>query len=70
MAVVKPCWFEFGLTKEGAARADRILEAMIVLVENASPEVVEVVLREAKFRVVDLPTRSARFQRKYLKENS
>ena len=67
---MKPCWFQAGLTKDGAARADRILEAMIALVENAGPEVARVVLDEAKFRVVDLPTRSATFQRKYLKENS
>ena len=68
-AVMKPCWRDYGLTEEGASCADRILEAMLALVENAGPDVSVIALREAVFRIRDLPTRSAAYQRKYLKEN-
>jgi hypothetical protein len=40
---MKPCWLQSGLTEEGVACADRILEAMIALVENAGPQVARVV---------------------------
>lgn len=44
---MKPCWRDRGLTEDGAAYADRILEAMIGLVANAGPEVAQIVLFEA-----------------------
>ena len=68
--VMKPCWYLRGLTEEGASRADRIVEAMMGLVANAGPEIAEVALREAVFRIVELPGRTEAYRRKYLKENA
>ena len=67
---MKPCWRDHGLTEDGASRADRILEAMVGLVSNAGPVVADVVLREAAFRILELPNRTLAYQRKYLKENT
>lgn len=66
---MKPCWRDRGLTEEGARHADRILEAMIGLVENAGGEITKVVLNEAVFRLVELPSRTEAFRRKYQREN-
>lgn len=67
---MKPCWYARGLTEEGASRADRIVEAMVALVSNAGPEIAQVALYEAVFRIVELPGRTDAYQRKYLKENT
>ena len=67
---MKPCWYDRGLTEKGATRADRILEAMMSLVADASPEIAEVALREAVFRIVELPGRTEAYRWKYLKENA
>lgn len=68
---MKPCWYEMGLTEAGAQRADRALEVMTAAVILAgSEDLARAVLREAGFRLFDLPKRTEAFQKRYLTENT
>jgi hypothetical protein len=59
-------WKAHGLTKEGAALADRLMPAALALAEAAkSLDVdVEAIMEAAAFEVFDLPERSASVQAK------
>lgn len=65
---MKPCWRNAGLTEEGAAKADAALNAMIEAVQKAG-DVAFVVYVEAMFRKNELPKRTLRYRRQYLKNN-
>jgi len=65
---MRRCWWDAGLTEEGALRADAILAPMVKLVERAGGEVARTVLKEAIFRVEELPKRSEAFCGRYFKD--
>lgn len=67
---MKPCWKELGATEAGATLADLALPELVALVADLGAKVVEMALKEAKFRVEELPQRTKRYQKQYLKENS
>lgn len=66
---MKPCWRDAGLTEEGARQAEEILPALIPLVERFGAGMVETALKEAKFRVFELPRRTREYQSRYRREN-
>jgi hypothetical protein len=66
---MKPCWRDMGLLEPTAKAADRILEAMIVLVTHAGYDAVKSAFDEAVFRVNVLPSRTVAYQRQYLRTN-
>lgn len=67
---MKPCWLDAGVVnEEGARRADKALPTLIALLENFGTEVIDIALREAKFRVNELPKLTPRYQARYRKEN-
>jgi hypothetical protein len=67
---MKPCWKQAGLTHAGAKIADKVLSPMTVALELAADRrMAELVLREAIFRRFDLPLRSEKYQRDYMKKN-
>lgn len=67
---MKPYWRGMGLTEEGAARADRaiplLVEAVAILGDR---DLARLVLREAVFRVFDLPSLTHAYQRQYRTRN-
>ena len=69
---MRKCWEQHGLTESAARRADVLLDRVVALVEEAhgagGAGVLHSVLAEAMFRVLILPTRSAEFQKKYLRD--
>lgn len=65
----RPCWRERGLTAEGGQVADLILPLAIVMTGNTSADIARAVLEEAIFRQHELPNRTAKFRREYLKQN-
>ena len=65
---MKPCWRDAGLTEKGATKADAALNAMTKAVQKAG-DVASAVFREAIFRRDELPARSVKYQKQYLKSN-
>jgi hypothetical protein len=63
---MRRCWRDAGLTEDGARRADTILAGMVKLVERAGGEVARLVLKEARFRVEQLPKLTPAFQSAYI----
>lgn len=59
-----------GITPRGASRADEALPLVMTALELLGGDTVALgrVLREATFRVCELPTRSAEFQLTYIEQ--
>jgi hypothetical protein len=66
---MKPCWRKAGMTELGATQADLAFADMMSILQRVSAEGARAALDEAIFRTLTLPTRSVRFQKRYLKEN-
>ena len=68
---MKPCWKELGLTEEGAAQAEAVIDRMVTLITDiGNRTVVNAVLEEALFRGAELPKRTPAFQAWYKQENN
>jgi hypothetical protein len=67
---MKPCWRDWGLTREGVEKAEKVLPRMMELfAETEDFWLMSVVLKEANFRHFELPRRTPEFQEKYKEEN-
>jgi len=66
---MKPCWRDRGLTEAGARQADSALPVMLDIISRIDMDIARIALEEARFRLYELPTRTAAYRRQYIKDN-
>lgn len=67
---IKQCWKDVGLTKEGAAVAERAIDHLVTgLSLIGDLDLARRILREAEFRVFHLKSHTPAFQKRYKREN-